>query len=52
MKTEDIVIEYYPTELILADFFTKPLQCTVFVKPWIVIMGWKPIEPLRDVSLV
>ena len=32
VKSGDITIEYCPTEIMLADFFTEPLQGGVFHK--------------------
>ena len=52
VKNEDLTIEYCPTESMLADFFTKPLQGAVFHKFREVIMGWKPISSLRKVGLI
>ena len=48
VKSGDITIEYCPTEMMLADFFTKPLQRAVFHKFRDVIMGWKTIESLKE----
>ena len=39
VKSGDITIEYCPTEMMLTDFFTKPLQGAVFHKFRDVIMG-------------
>ena len=39
VKNEDLTIEYCPTEVMVADFFTKPLQGAVFRKFREVIMG-------------
>ena len=47
LKQEKISIEYCPTELMLADFFTKPLQGNLFRKFRAVIMGWAPISSIR-----
>ena len=44
---KEIRIEYCPTELMLADFFTKPLQRSLFRKFRNVIMGYKPIDTLK-----
>mmetsp|Transcript_830 Transcript_830/g.1321 ORF Transcript_830/g.1321 Transcript_830/m.1321 type:complete len:103 (+) Transcript_830:623-931(+) len=52
VKNEDLTIEYCPTELMLADFFTKPLQGAVFRKFREVIMGRKPISSLKWVILI
>ena len=42
----EIDIKYCPTENMLADFFTKPLQGTLFEKFRDVIMGYKHISTL------
>ena len=52
VKNEDLTIEHCPTELMLADFFTKPLQGAVFHKFREVIMGWKPISSLKEFGLI
>ena len=39
-------IEYTPTHLMLADFYTKPLMGSLFVKLREYVMGWKPIYDL------
>ena len=43
----EIELRYYPTELMLVDFFTKPLQGALFLKSREVIMGWKYISTLE-----
>ena len=43
----EIELRYHPTELMLADFFTKPLQGALFLKFREVIMGWKDISTLE-----
>ena len=40
-------LEYCPTEQMLADFFTKPLQGNLFKKFRHVVMGWDPISLLQ-----
>ena len=47
-KSGEINIEYCPTELMLADFFTKPLQGSLFNKMRDVIMGTKHVNSLKD----
>ena len=42
----EINIKYIPTQLMLADYFTKPLSGTQFKKLREYIMGWKPITEL------
>jgi hypothetical protein len=41
-------IVYCPTEQILADYFTKPLQGALFRKFREVIMGWKQISTFKS----
>ena len=48
IKLGDITIEYCPTEMMLANFITKPLQGAVFHKFRDVIMEWKTIESLKE----
>ena len=40
-------IEYCPTESMLADYFTKPLQGSLFNRFREIIMGWKHIDTLK-----
>ena len=42
----EVRIEYTPTHLMLADFYTKPLMGSLFVKLREYVMGWKPIDDL------
>ena len=44
----NIRIEYCPTEIMIADYFTKPLQGQAFKKLKKVIMGYEHIDSLRD----
>jgi len=44
---KEIGIEYCPTEQMLADFFTKPLQGKVFYLLRDIIMGIKPLSDLQ-----
>jgi hypothetical protein len=46
IKTENIDIVYCPTEQMLADFFTKPLQGKLFEKFRRVLMGYAHIDTL------
>ena len=46
----EIKIEYCSTNNMLADYFTKPLQGTLFRKPRAVIMGWEHIDSLSNIS--
>ena len=47
---DEIIIEYCPTELMIADYFTKALQGKAFKKMWNVIMGRTHINSLRSES--
>ena len=50
LDTHNIVVEYCPTEEMLADFYTKPLQGALFRKFRDVIMGLKHISTLIRTS--
>mmetsp|Transcript_42935 Transcript_42935/g.62915 ORF Transcript_42935/g.62915 Transcript_42935/m.62915 type:complete len:105 (+) Transcript_42935:10-324(+) len=47
----EIEVEYCPTELMLADYFTKPLQGKAFRRYWNIIMGKTHINDILDDSL-
>jgi hypothetical protein len=51
IKIEDIKIVYCPTEQMLADFFTKPLQGSLFERFRKVLMGHTHIDTLSPLSL-
>ena len=44
---KEIKVEYCPSLIMLADYFTKPLQGVLFNKLRDVIMGYRPISDLR-----
>ena len=44
----EVTIEYCPTLQMLADYFTKPLQGSLFNKLRKVIMGWAHIDTLQS----
>ena len=44
---KEVKIEHCQTDIMLADFFTKPLQSTLFNKLRRVLMGYKYINTLR-----
>ena len=48
LLSENIKIEYCPTEQMIADFFTKPLQGQLFAKLREVVMGHKHISTLQE----
>ena len=43
IQSDDIDLRHFPTEDMLADYFTKPLQGATFQRFRSVIMGWEPI---------
>ena len=43
---DEVKIEYLPTHIMLADYFTKTLQGTQFRELRKCIMGWKPMSEL------
>lgn len=49
VKKEDLVIMHCPTMKMIADFFTKPLQGSLFRKLRDVIMGHVPISQFMNV---
>ena len=51
VDTEGIDIAYCPTEQMLADFFTKPLQGNLFRRLKAVLMGHARISTLLDIPL-
>ena len=44
---KEIRVEYCPSLIMLADFFTKQLQGRLFIKFREVIMGYRPISDLK-----
>ena len=50
INSEKIQVEYCPTEMMLADFFTKPLQGALFRKFRDVVLGYKHIDDLRQTT--
>ena len=49
---KEVKIVYCPTEQMLADFYTKPLNGSLFKFFREVIMGWRPITDLYKVANV
>ena len=41
-------VEFCPTKLMLADFFTKPLQGSLFKKFRRVVMGYDSLSVLKN----
>ncbi len=50
LDIKEIDVQYCPTEQMLADFFTKPLQGSLFRKFRDVIMGQKHIDSLKEAT--
>jgi hypothetical protein len=50
LASENIEVEYCPTEKMVADFFTKPLQGNLFRKFRDVVLGYKHITSLYDMT--
>ena len=48
---KEVRVEYCPTEIMLADFFTKALQGRLFLLFRSVIMGYQPISILNNPHL-
>ena len=48
VKRNKIEIRYCPTADMLADYFTKPLQGSLFRKFRAIIMGWVPLSSIQD----
>jgi hypothetical protein len=48
LESEGIDVEYCPTEKMIADFFTKPLQGALFRKFRDIVLGYKHISTLHD----
>ena len=47
-QSGDIDLQYCPTEIMLADFFTKPLQGKQFKLLRSVVMGWISLDQLKS----
>ena len=43
----EVKVEYCPTELMLSDFFTKPLRGSLFKKFRDIVMGYTTISSLK-----
>ena len=48
LENEGIEVEYCPTEKMIADFFTKPLQGALFRKFRDIVLGYKHISTLNQ----
>ena len=48
LEIDNVKVVYCPTEAMLADFFTKPLQGNLFRRLREVIMGRQPVSSLKD----
>ena len=51
LQGEGMEVMYCPTESMLADYFTKPLQGALFKKLRRVIMGMDPVSALEGIDL-
>jgi hypothetical protein len=51
VKTDGIEIQHCPTDKMLADFFTKPLQGSLFRKFRDVLLGYKHINSLKTSNM-
>ena len=51
IEKKEVRVEYCPTEIMLADFFTKALQGRLFLLFRSVIMGYQPISILNNPHL-
>ena len=49
LSSEGIEVVYCPTEKMVADFFTKPLQGSLFRKFRDIILGYEHISKLHEV---
>ena len=50
LTSEGIKVQYCPTERTIADFFTKPLQGSLFRKFRDIVLGYKHIGTLNEVD--
>ena len=50
IKNEELQVEYCPTNDMLADFFTKPLQGSKFMEFRDIILGYAELTPVNIVS--
>ena len=50
LGSEKIKVEYCPTEMMLADFFTKPLQGSLFRKFRDAVLGYTHISELKQMT--
>ena len=51
LEIEGYTVEYCPTQQMLADFFTKPLQGNLFRRLSAVVMGHKHVDSLKEITL-
>ena len=51
LQIEEIEVVYYPTESMVADFFTKPLQENIFKKLRRIVMKKDSISSL-DIQII
>ena len=48
MDKNEVKVEYCPTDLMLADFYTKSIVGRKFQEFREYLMGWRPIQELLD----
>ena len=51
MKRENIEVKHCPTERMIADYYTKPLQGSLFKKMKDILMGLAPFSDEERVGL-
>ena len=47
----EVKVEYLPTDLMVADYFTKPLNGAKFKMFREFIMGWRPMSDLKHIKM-
>ena len=50
VERKEVEIAYCPTEVMLADFFTKPFQVNLFKKFRVVILGNVPVSSICHIE--
>ena len=50
IERQEVKIAWYPTEVMLADFFAKPLKGNLFRKRIAVILGHAPVSTLHQID--
>ena len=52
IDSKEVSVAYCPTEMMLADYFTKPLQGSLFYKFRAVIMGYEDLSSISPPNIV